>query len=297
MSAHPVYAPLVTPFALDDTVDGDALASLVDSIESRGVDGVVPCGTTGEFASLTDEEYGTVVESTTDAASGTVVAGVSDTSVGGVRSKVALAADAGCDAVLLTGPYFHTENATGGTEAFLREAVDDAPLPVYLYNLPAYVGVNLEPATVRSLAEDRVIEGIKDSSGDVEYLLALVRATPPGFEVFCGYDSVLVPALTGGITGGINALANVVPEVFDAATAALADGDVERAVSLSQTAIAPLFEQCSTHGFAPATKAGAAARGFLDSTVVRPPLVGLDEEAQAEVADAVEDALAVVNSR
>ncbi|AUV81723.1 dihydrodipicolinate synthase family protein [Salinigranum rubrum] len=296
MSEYPVYAPLVTPFTPADTVDVDALASLVDSVESRGVDGVVPCGTTGEFASLADEEYGRVVEATVDAASGTVVTGVSDTSVAGVRSKVALATDAGCDAVLLTGPYFHTENATGGTEAFLREAVADAPVPVYLYNLPAYVGVRLEPATVRSLAEDRVIDGIKDSSGDVEYLLTLVRATPPEFEVFCGYDSVLVPALTGGITGGINALANVVPEVFDVTTSALADGDVERAVRLSQAAIAPLFEQCSTHGFAPATKAGAAARGFIDSTAVRPPLVDLDDGAQEDVAAAVEDALTVVDT-
>jgi 4-hydroxy-tetrahydrodipicolinate synthase len=296
MPTHPVYPPLVTPLTRDDSVDADALASLVDAVESRGVDGVVAVGTTGEFASLTDEEYGTVVETTADAASGRVVAGVADTSVAGVRAKVALAADAGCDAVLVTGPYFHAENAAGGTEAFLRAAVADASLPVYLYNIPAYVGYRLDPETVSTLAEDRVAAGVKDSSGDLDYLLSLVRSTPPEFEVFCGYDSVLVPALASGATGGINALANVVPEVFDAATSALAAGEVERAVHLSQTAIAPLFEQCATHGFAPATKVGAAARGFLDSTVVRPPLVDLDEEARAGVADAVEDALSAVDT-
>jgi 4-hydroxy-tetrahydrodipicolinate synthase len=294
--SYPVYPPLVTPFTPENEVDTDALASLVDSVESRGVDGVVPCGTTGEFASLTDAEYARVVETTADAAGGRVVAGVSDTSVPGVRSKLTTAADAGCDAALVTGPYFHAENAAGGTEAFLRETLADTSIPVYLYNIPVYVGERLEPDTVASLAEDGAVEGIKDSSGDVDYLLTLVRSTPAEFEVFCGYDSVLAPALTGGAAGGINALANVVPEVFDAMTAALTDGEVERAMRLSQTAIAPLFEQCASHGFAPATKAGAAARGFLDSTSVRPPLVELDEPEGQDVADAVDEALTALET-
>lgn len=296
MPTYPVYPPLVTPFTSENDVDVDALASLVDAVESRGVDGVVPCGTTGEFASLTDGEYETVVETTADAASGQVVAGVSDTSVAGVRSKLRTAAVAGCDAALLTGPYFHTANTVDGTERFLRAALEDSTIPVYLYNIPVYVGDRLEPSTVNTLARDGMVRGIKDSSGDLDYLLTLARSTPDEFEVFCGYDSVLVPALTSGATGGINALANVVPEVFDAATSALADGEVERAVHLSQTAIAPLFEQCAAHGFAPATKVGAAARGFLDSTAVRPPLVDLDTDDRADVAETVEDALAVVDA-
>ncbi|WP_142856903.1 dihydrodipicolinate synthase family protein [Salinigranum halophilum] len=295
MATPPVYPPLVTPFTASNEVDVDALAALVDAVESRGVDGVVPCGTTGEFASLTEAEYETVVETTADTASGRVVAGVADTSVAGVRSKVETAADAGCDAVLVTGPYFHTENAAGGTESFLRAAVTDAPLPVYLYNIPVYVGDRLDSRTVSALAEAGLVAGIKDSSGDLDYSLSLDRSTPDDFELFCGYDSVLVPALTSGATGGINALANVVPEVFDAATVALAEGEIERAVHLSQMAIAPLFEQCAAHGFAPATKVGAAARGFLDSTAVRPPLVDLDEGARGDVADAVDEALAVVD--
>jgi 4-hydroxy-tetrahydrodipicolinate synthase len=206
------------------------------------------------------------------------------------------AAAAGCDAVLLTGPYFHTENATGGTTAFLRAAVDDAPLPVYLYNIPVYVGTGLDPETVAALAADERVHGLKDSSGDLDYLLRVVRETPDDFELLCGFDSVLVPALASGAAGGINALANVVPEVFEAATSALAAGDVERAVTISQTAIGPLFEQCATHGFAPATKAAAASRGFLESTAVRPPLVELDGDAQAAVAEAVEHSLTVVDA-
>ena len=296
MTTYPVYPPLVTPFTDEDTVDAEALASLVGSVERRGTDGVVPCGTTGEFASLSRDEYRRVVETTADAASGRVIAGVADTSVAGVRSRMETAAAAGCDAVLLTGPYFHTENATGGTTAFLRAAVDDAPLPVYLYNIPVYVGTELDPETVVTLAADERVHGLKDSSGDLDYLLRVVRETPDDFELFCGFDSVLVPALASGAAGGINALANVVPEVFEAATAALAAGDVERAVTVSQTAIGPLFEQCATHGFAPATKAAAASRGFLASTAVRPPLVELDDDAQTAVAEAVENSLAVVDA-
>jgi 4-hydroxy-tetrahydrodipicolinate synthase len=296
MPTYPVSAPLVTPFTAENEVDTDALASLVDAIERRGVEGVVPCGTTGEFASLTREEYRQVIETTVDTADGRVVAGVADTSVAGVRSRIEAASRAGCDAVLLTGPYFHTENASGGTERFLRAAVADSPLPVYLYNLPAYVGTELDPSTVAELAEEGLVDGLKDSGGDLDYLLTLARETPSGFEIYCGVDSLLVPALVGGATGGINALANVVPEAFDAATAALAAGDVERAVTLSQTAIAPLFEQCATHGFAPATKVAAASRGFLASAAIRPPLVDLGSDEREEVADAVEHALSVVET-
>jgi 4-hydroxy-tetrahydrodipicolinate synthase len=296
MTSYPVYPPLVTPFTDENAVDAGALASLVAEVERRGTDGVVPCGTTGEFASLSRDEYRRVVETTADAASGRVIAGVADTSVAGVRSRMETAAAAGCDAVLLTGPYFHTENATGGTTAFLRAAVDDAPLPVYLYNIPVYVGTGLDPETVAALAADERVHGLKDSSGDLDYLLRVVRETPDDFELLCGFDSVLVPALASGAAGGINALANVVPEVFEAATSALAAGDVERAVTISQTAIGPLFEQCATHGFAPATKAAAASRGFLESTAVRPPLVELDGDAQAAVAEAVEHSLTVVDA-
>jgi 4-hydroxy-tetrahydrodipicolinate synthase len=296
MPTYPVSAPLVTPFTAENEVDTDALASLVEAIEHRGVAGVVPCGTTGEFASLSREEYRRVVETTAETADGWVVAGVADTSVADVRSRIETASRAGCDAVLLTGPYFHTENASGGTERFLRAAVADSPLPVYLYNLPAYVGTELDSSTVAALADEDLVSGLKDSSGDLDYLLTLARETPDDFELYCGVDSLLVPALVGGATGGINALANVVPEAFDAATAALAAGDVERAVTLSQTAIAPLFEQCATHGFAPATKVAAASRGFLESAAVRPPLVDLGADERKDVADAVEHALAVVEA-
>jgi 4-hydroxy-tetrahydrodipicolinate synthase len=296
MPTYPVYAPLVTPFTGRDAVDVDALGTLVEAVESRGADGVVPCGTTGEFASLTDAEHETVVETVAAAAAGRVVAGVSDTSVAGVRAKVETAVAADCDAVLLTGPYFHTENADGGTAAFVRAAVGDAPLPVYLYNIPGYVGDRLEPGTVAALAEEGTVGGLKDSSGDLDYLLSVVRATPEGFDCRCGVDSLLVPALAGGGTGGVNALANVVPEVFDALASAAAAGEYERAADLSRRAVAPLSERCATHGFAPTAKAAAAERGFLDSAAVRPPLVALSEDDRAAVADALDEALAVVDA-
>ena len=295
MPSYPIYPPLVTPFTPDDEVDSGALATLIEQLESRGVDGVVPCGTTGEFASLDDAEYREVIETTADTATGRVIAGVSDTSVAGVRHRIDVAADAGCDAVLVTGPYFHAENAAGGTEAFVEAAVADATLPVYLYNIPVYVGSELAAETVTELAASDTVHGIKDTSGNLEYLLGLVRETDDDFEVLCGYDSILLPALSNGATGGINALANVVPELLDAATSALADGDHETAVTLSQEGIGPLFSQCAAYGFAPATKAGAAARGFLDSTAVRPPLVDLTADERADVADVVDEALALLD--
>jgi 4-hydroxy-tetrahydrodipicolinate synthase len=293
-SDYPVYPPLVTPFA-DGGVDADALESLVSTLDDRGVDGFVPCGTTGEFASLGPEEYQAVLETTVDAADGSrVVAGVADTSVGGVRSRLETAAAAGSDAALLTLPYFHTANDRSGNLEFLRAVADDSPLPLYLYNIPPYVGTRIEPETVAAAAQLEAVRGLKDSSGDFGYFQALARRTPADFELLQGFDSLLVPSLSFGATGGINALANAIPEVFARTTAAVARGDHGRARTLSDEAIAPLFEQCAEHGFAPATKAAAAARGFVPSADVRPPLVALDADARADVEAAVDRALEYV---
>jgi 4-hydroxy-tetrahydrodipicolinate synthase len=293
-SGNPVYPPLVTPFA-DGTVDADALTSLVEALDERGVDGFVPCGTTGEFASLSDPEYRTVVETTVDAADGArVVAGVADTSVAGVLDRIETAAAAGSDAALLTLPYFHTANDAAGDEAFVRAVAEETTLPLYLYNIPVYVGTELDPDTVAAAAAMDGVVGLKDSSGDFGYFQSVARRTPDEFELLQGFDSLLVPSLAFGGSGGINALANAIPEVFARTTTAVARGDLERARALSDEAIAPLFEQCAVHGFAPATKVAAAARGFIPSTTVRPPLVTLDADARSTVEDAVEQALAHV---
>lgn len=287
-----VSCPLVTPFA-DGAVDHDALAAVVDHVAAGGLDGLVPCGTTGEFASLSTEEYRDVLETTVDAAADhdlPVMAGTAAASVDGARERMATAAEAGADAALVTLPYFHTANDPAGYGAFLEAVAADAPLPVYLYNIPACTGAEIPADVVADTAELDAVRGLKDSGGDFTYFAELRRRTPDDFALFQGFDSLLVPGLLAGSAGGINALSNVVPGAFAAAVDAVRAGDLDRARAVQEERIASLFGHCLDHGFAPVAKLGLAARGVVPSDAVRPPLVGLDSDDAATVRAAVREA-------
>jgi len=294
MADPPVLCPLVTPFD-DDAVDADALAALVERLRSIGLDGFVPCGTTGEFASLTVEERRTVIETTVEAAGdATVLAGVADTTVDGVRSGIAHADAVGADGALTTLPYFHGANDPEGELRFLREATADAGLPVYLYNIPPYVGREIPPDVISRAAEIDAVQGLKDTSDDLSYLRRVDRRTPDDFPIYQGIDSLYLPSVLVGATGGIHAVSNALPEAFVALRDAVADGDLDRARTVATAAIEPVFEACAEYGFAPATKVAAAERGFVEDASVRAPLVELDADERADVEAAVRSALEAV---
>ncbi len=284
-----ITCPLVTPFD-DGSIDESALADLLEHVQAGGIDAVFPCGTTGEFPSLTAAEQQRVVEATVERADVPVVAGAAATSVGETVAAIDRAADAGADAAAIVAPYFTTANAPAGDRQFFEAVLDDASLPVVLYNIPQCTGQRIEPETVAAVAERDGVVGIKDSSGDLEYFLSVLRNTPDDFRCLQGYDALLVPALRMGADGGINALSNVVPGVLCEAFERAED---DRGRELQSDAIAPLFEACTTHDFAPATKAALAHRGVVPSDEVRPPLVPVDDAGAEAIGDAVDTALAV----
>lgn len=281
--------PLVTPFD-GGTVDHHALAAVVEHVASGGVDALVPCGTTGEFSSLTPAEQRAVIETTVDAAPEDlpVVAGASATAVAEARDRIEAAADAGADAALLLPPYYLTATDPAGNERFLSAVAQDAPLPVYLYNIPDLVGATLAAETVADLAELDAVVGLKDSSGDLAHVDAVLEATPPGFQVFQGFDAGLVPATYMGAVGGINALSHLIPGAMTDAVDAVRAGEHDRARALQRERIDPLFRFCATLGFAVATKLALAALGVLDDPEVRPPLTLPDADRREEVAATVE---------
>lgn len=279
--------PLVTPFDAEGDVDHDALASVVTHVESGGVDGLFPCGTTGEFASLTAEEQAAVIETVVDASDDLpVIAGVSATAVDDAVARAHAAADAGADAAVLTPPYFHTGDPAG-VEAFFAAVADRSPLPIVLYNIPDNVGTCLGPSTVSSLADRPDVLGIKDSSGDLDYTLDLLRATPEDFLVLQGWDTLLLPGLRTGLDGGVNALANVVPEVF----AVLLDEPESRRGRRASDAITELFDVCEEFGFAPTVKTALARRDVIGTDTIRPPLTAVPDSEHDRIDDAVEAAV------
>ncbi|WP_297888666.1 dihydrodipicolinate synthase family protein [uncultured Halorubrum sp.] len=291
-----VSPPIVTPFDADGDVDADALANHVDALVKAGLDGMVPCGTTGEFASLADAERRTAVETVVDAADGRVpvIAGAADTAVSRVRDHLSAAAAAGADAGLVTLPYYHTSTDPAGQRAFLDAVVDDPPLPVLLYDIPATVGESIDVDVLAGAADRESVVGMKDTTGDLTHLEAKIGATPDAFAVFQGVDAQLYPSASLGVDGGIHALSQAIPEVFVALADAIRDGDDDRALALHRRAVAPLFARCADHGFAPATKVAAAHRGFVPDPRVRPPLTLPDEADRERIRADVDAALDVV---
>jgi 4-hydroxy-tetrahydrodipicolinate synthase len=291
-----VSPPIVTPFDADGGVDTDALASHVEALVDAGLDGMVPCGTTGEFASLTDEEHRAVVETTVDAVDGRVpvIAGAADTTVPGVLDRLRFADAVGADAGLVTLPYYHTSTDPSGQRAFFEAIADETPLPVVLYDIPSTVGEPIDASVVTAVADRESIVGLKDTTGDITALDATLRGTPESFTVFQGVDAQLYPSISLGVDGGIHALSQAIPEVFVALREAIRAGDDDRALALHRRGIAPLFARCGDHGFAPVAKVAAAHRGFIPDPRVRPPLTLPDEAAREAIADNVDAALDVV---
>ncbi|WP_137289005.1 dihydrodipicolinate synthase family protein [Natronorubrum halophilum] len=285
-----ITCPLVTPFDPDSgDVDDDAFATLLDHLLEGGIDAVFPCGTTGEFASLSREEHARVVELAVEHVSGRVpvLAGAAATSVHDAVAHTETAAETGADAAVITPPYFHAANAPEGNQRFIERVADRSPLPLLLYNIPVCTGGRLEPETLVAVAAHDNVIGLKDSSGDLEYFLSVMRRTPDDFLTLQGYDALLLPALRMGADGGVNALSNAAPERY-AELYDTADGDRGETV---QDAIVPLFESCANDGFAPATKAALEYRDVIPSDAVRPPLVEVGENGRESIESSVDGLL------
>jgi 4-hydroxy-tetrahydrodipicolinate synthase len=278
-----VLCPLITPFS-NKTVDHTTLTSLIDHVRDGGIDGLVPCGTTGEFASLSHSEHENVIRTTVDNANDLpVIAGAAGTSEFDVNKKIETASSAGADGVLITLPYFHGANKPEGQSNFFEAIADTASIPIYLYNIPACTGQQIDLDVLEQVAAHEQIVGLKDSSGDFNYFTEALRRTPEDFQLFEGYDSQLFAALTSGATGGVNALSNVIPDSFSALQESIEAGNIASARRIQSTQISPLFQECLEHGFAPVCKAGLAAQGVIDSSATRPPLVSLSGDAQERI--------------
>ncbi|MBM4342000.1 MAG: 4-hydroxy-tetrahydrodipicolinate synthase [Deltaproteobacteria bacterium] len=214
------HTALVTPFLDDDdrSLDLPALRGLVEMQIAGGVDGLVACGTTGETATLTDDEYQTVVATVVAAANGRVpvLAGVGSNSTAKTLLTTHTACALGVDGVLVVTPYYNKPTQAGMKEHFLRVA-DAATVPVVLYNVPGRTGVNLLPATVAELARHPNVVALKEAAGSLEQVQETVRLTEFAFAVLSGEDALCVPTYAVGGRGVISVVSNVAP----ARTAAL----------------------------------------------------------------------------
>lgn len=210
--------PLVTPFDDEGDVDHAKLRELVDWVESGGADFVVPCGSNSEAELMTARERAAVVETVVDAASVPVVAGTGSPGRRETLEATEAAAAAGAAAALVVTPFYYPHDQET-LATYYREVADAATIPIYLYSVPAFTGVRLEPETVGRLAAHPNVAGLKDSHADLGEFVRTRRRVDDDFDLLIGSASVLAAALDAGASGGVLALANLAPgatvDVFD----------------------------------------------------------------------------------
>jgi len=211
-----ILPALVTPFIDDGTaVDEERLRALVNHCIELGVHGVVPCGTTGEFVNMTTEEKKQVIKTVVDEVNGRakVVAGTGASGTDQALEMTKYAKDVGADAVLIVTP-FYLKPADRGIYEHYDTIASKADMPIILYNIPQCTGLPLPWQMVEDLAQIPNIVGVKDSSGQLSFILAVLEKVRDKINVLCGHDEVVVAALAAGCSGAILASANVIPDIW-----------------------------------------------------------------------------------
>jgi len=211
---------IVTPFK-NGKVDEKALSDLIESHIKSGTDVIVPCGTTGESATLSHEEHHRVVEIAVKTVNKRVpvVAGSGSNSTEETLSLTQFAKKAGADGVLMITPYYNKPTQEGLYQHF-KKVAESVDIPVVLYNVPGRTGVNMVPSTVARLRSIKNIVGIKEATGDMKQVSELIRLCGRDFDVISGDDFTTLPLLHLGGVGAISVTANIVPgdaaAMFDA---------------------------------------------------------------------------------
>ncbi len=226
------FVAIVTPFK-NGKVDEESLRGLIEYQISDGANGIVPCGTTGESATLSHEEHDLVIRVAVEASKGKVpvLAGTGSNSTQEAIKLTQHAQDAGADGSLQITPYYNKPSQEGLYQHFSSIAAD-TDLPIILYNVPGRTSVNMNPATVARLAKIKNIVGIKEASGSLQAISEIIDFCGKDFIVLSGDDALLWPILAVGGKGVISVSANILPGKVAEMCKAAADGDVVRARSL-----------------------------------------------------------------
>lgn len=211
------YTALITPFTADgEKVDWVALKKLVEAQIDAGVEGLVPCGTTGESPTLTHEEHAEVIAKVIEWAKAkrsdtVVIAGTGSNSTAEAISLTKHATQAGADAVLLVNPYYN-KPVQAGLVAHFKKIADASKAPVVLYNIPGRSAVGMTLDTVIELAQHDNIVAIKEATGDLGFMAQIVQATAGKLTLLSGDDNLILPVLSIGGVGVISVIANVYPK-------------------------------------------------------------------------------------
>lgn len=273
---------MVTPFRRDGSLDEATLRKLIQRQIDAGIDFLVPCGTTGESPTLTREEHLRVVAITVDLAARRVpvLAGAGGYNTAEVIALAKELAAIGADGILSVTPYYNKPTQEGLYQHY-RAIAEAVPLPIILYSVQGRTGVNIEPATVARLAAVENIVGIKEASGSIAQMSAILNAVPENFLVLSGDDAITLPLAALGGRGVISVVSNEIPEQMTRLTRLATSENFAGARELHRRYL-PLMEINFVESNPGPVKAAMAEMGLLEP-VWRLPLVAPRAENQARI--------------
>ncbi|HXJ05981.1 MAG TPA: 4-hydroxy-tetrahydrodipicolinate synthase [Candidatus Acidoferrum sp.] len=285
---------LVTPFRGDGSLDEPTLRTLIKRQIDAGIDFLVPCGTTGESPTLTHEEHLRVVEIAVELAKGRVpvLAGAGGYNTAEVIALARELAEIGANGILSVTPYYNKPTQEGLYQHY-KAIAEAMPLPIVVYSVQGRTGVNVEPATVRRLAALENIVGIKEASGNVSQMAAILNAVPEDFLVLSGDDALTLPVISLGGRGVISVVSNEIPGDMARLTHLALDGDFAAARQIHRR-VHSLMEVNFVESNPIPVKAAMAQMGLLEP-VWRLPLVAPKTENEARI-HAVLESLELVDS-
>jgi len=277
-----VYVPNITPFK-DGAIDEASLRRLIDHLVEGGATGLVPCGTTGESATLSHDEHIAVIRTTVDQAAGRVpvIAGIGTNDTRETISLLDRTEELDVAGYLVVCPYYNRPNQEGILEHF-RAVSEGTDRPILVYNIPVRTGRNIEVSTVAELSRIPNIVGIKDASGDINQAMSIIARTK-NFSVLSGEDHLLFSTCCLGGHGGIMASAHVLPGEFLELFEATRRGELAEARRFHYHLLPLVRVMFKEPNPAPA-KAAMKLLGVIESDELRLPLLSVSAACKEDIA-------------
>ncbi|MGQ9797430.1 4-hydroxy-tetrahydrodipicolinate synthase [Desulfosoma sp.] len=282
------FVAIVTPFQ-NGRIDEPALRDLIEFQIENGTHGIVPCGTTGESATLSHEEHERVVEITVDQVKKRVpvIAGTGSNNTTEAIRLTKHAKECGADAALMIAPYYNKPTQEGLYQHF-KEVAETVNLPIIVYNIPGRTAVNMEPETIARLAQIPNIVGVKEATGSMKQITDIIRLCGDHFTVLSGEDYITFPLMCVGGKGVISVVSNIAPRDMADMCTHLLQGRFREAYALYYKLL-PLCHAMFVETNPAPVKAALKMMGKIQSDEVRLPLVGLTEASKAKVTGALKD--------
>lgn len=284
------FTALSTPF-VSGKVDEENYRDFIEWQIEQGINGLVPCGTTGEAATLSHKEQGDVLKMCVEQAKGRVpvIAGAGSNSTREAIELTQMAKDSGADAVLLITPYYNKPTPQGLIEHFKAIAAE-VSMPIVVYNVPGRTALNLLPQTLKRI-KDAVPEviGIKDATGDLRQCAEIIEECGKNFSLLSGDDFTTLPLLSIGGSGVISVISNIMPKEVTQMCSAYATGDREKALDLSLE-MAPVNRALFFETNPMPVKTCLKKMGKFNNLEFRLPMVQVQQETDAQLEQVLKSA-------